>query len=78
MTISERIFERLRQLDMTQKELLYLEDAIKHEQSMICFIEQVISNLEEKSLVSFFQTELKKHEELKKKLIHLLEVKSHE
>ena len=63
---------------MTQKELLYVEDAIKHEQSMICYVKECISYLEEKTLVSFLEGELKKHQAFEEKLLHLLEVNSHE
>ena len=40
---------------MTQKELLYVEDAIKHEQSMICYVKECISCLEENSFNSFLE-----------------------
>ena len=63
---------------MTQKELLYVEDAVKHEQSMICFIQNCIANSEEKPLISFWKNELSKHESFEKKLLHLLEVKANE
>ena len=63
---------------MTQKELLYVEDAVHHEQSMMCYLNFCISIVEEESLVSFFEHELKKHEALEQKLLNLLEVKSHE
>ncbi len=61
---------------MTQKELLYLEDAIGHEQNIIKIVEETINNLSDKSLVSFLKSELKKHKSTKDKLIKLLEEKS--
>ena len=46
---------------MTQKELLYVEDAIKHENNMIGIINETLDLLEDESLVSFMEGELKKH-----------------
>ena len=58
---------------MTQKELLYVEDAIGHEENMICIIKDTINNLSSKDLVNFLKTELKKHETQKQKLLNKLE-----
>ncbi len=58
---------------MTQKELLYVEDAISHEQSIISILNETINLLEDEKLVSFMNKELKKHENMEKKLISLLE-----
>ena len=58
---------------MTQKELLYLEDAIGHEQNIISIINESISNLSDEELVNFMDKELKKHESLLKKLMNKLE-----
>lgn len=58
---------------MTQKELLYIEDAIGHEKNMISILKDTISNLTDKSLVNFLKNELKKHEILKEKLMNKLE-----
>ena len=63
---------------MTQKELLYLEDAIGHEQSIITICEETADYLEDKNLISFMKTEKRKHESTKNKLIKLLEGKSNE
>ena len=58
---------------MTQKELLYVEDSIKHEETIIDLCNESISMLEDDDLVSFFETEVKKHCKTKEKLMKLLE-----
>ena len=58
---------------MTQKELLYVEDAIGHENNIICILEDGIHKLKDKDLVSFFEKEEKKHKDTCKKLMTLLE-----
>lgn len=63
---------------MTQKELLYLEDAIGHETNIIAICNETINMLEDVDLVSFLEKEVKKHEKMKKELISKLEVKSNE
>ena len=63
---------------MTQKELLYLEDAIKHENNIIVICEETINLLEDEDLVSFFEKELKYHEKFRKELMNIMEVKSNE
>ncbi len=63
---------------MTQKELLYVEDAIGHECNIISIIKDTINNLSDEELVSFMEKELKSHENLKKKLLKKLEVLSNE
>ena len=61
---------------MTQKELLYIEDAISHEQNVISYLENVSNNLRDEKLISFLEEEIKKHENTKKKLIKKLEENS--
>lgn len=58
---------------MTQKELLYMEDAIGHENILIDVCTNTINNLEDKNLKTFMKSELKKHEALKQKLMKVLE-----
>lgn len=58
---------------MTQKELLYVEDAISHEDTIINNIHDYINCTEENDIVDFFQKELKTHEKIKKELFKLLE-----
>ena len=57
---------------MTQKELLYLEDAVGHEDSIICIIKESITCINDKNIISFLKSELKKHESLRTKLINKL------
>ena len=61
---------------MTQKELLYVEDAIGHEQNMIGIINNTIKELSNEELITFLKEEVSIHEERKKKLLQLLEEKS--
>ncbi len=63
---------------MTQKELLYFEDAIEHEQILIKITEAGLEKIENKSLASFIQDELSKHTKIKEKLMNLLEEKQNE
>ena len=63
---------------MTQKELLYLEDAIGHENSIITIINESINKLEDDNLITFMKTEEKKHINTKNKLISLLEEQENE
>ena len=43
---------------MTQKELLYVEDAIGHEQNVGAIVSDAISKLEDKTLKTFLKSEL--------------------
>ena len=63
---------------MTQKELLYLEDAICHESSIIKICEDIINNLENQDLVVFMENELNNHKTLKENLMNMLEAKANE
>ena len=63
---------------MTQKELLYVEDATSHESIIIKICEDIICKLEDDSLISFIEDELKKHKSMKKELMNMLEVKCNE
>lgn len=63
---------------MTQKELLYLEDAIGHEGNIIKICEESIKSLEDENLISFLENELKMHVSMEEKLMAELEVKSNE
>ena len=63
---------------MTQKELLYVEDAIGHEVNTIDICNFIISSLDDKNLVEFMKKQLKKHESIKERLISLLEGCSNE
>lgn len=63
---------------MTQKELLYLEDAYKHEKNIISICENTIDMLEDEDLISFLKKEIKKHENMKCEIMEMLEVKANE
>lgn len=63
---------------MTQKELLYLEDAVGHEENIIKICEDIVNNLEDQDLILFMQNELNNHKSIKDNLINILEVKSNE
>lgn len=58
---------------MTQKELLYMEDAVSHEKNLIDIYKYTIETLDDKTLVTFVKAQLKKHKTLKKKLMGVLE-----
>ncbi len=58
---------------MTQKELLYVEDAIGHEQNVGEIVSETINLLQDKNLKTFMKNELKKHQAIETKLMNLLE-----
>ena len=60
---------------MTQKELLYVEDAICHEKNIVEICKDIINKLSNEELISFMEKEVKKHESTEKKLINCLEDK---
>lgn len=61
---------------MTQKELLYLEDAIGHEKNIIDICKESLNNLEDENLILFLEKQLEKHNATKEKLVNKLEVKA--
>lgn len=63
---------------MTQKELLYVEDAIGHEANIISICEESIKNLQNEELISFLESEVEIHKQTKEKLLSLLEEKVNE
>ncbi len=63
---------------MTQKELLYVEDAIGHEKNIIEICQETIKILQNEELISFMEEETKKHTDTKNNLINLLEGKVNE
>ncbi len=63
---------------MTQKELLYIEDAIGHEKNIITICEEMLNALEDENLISFLTKEIKRHEDMQEKLMDMLEVKCNE
>ena len=63
---------------MTQKELLYMEDAIGLEQNIIKILNESLVILEDENLVSFMEKEVKKHGDTLKELLSMMEAKSNE
>ena len=58
---------------MTQKELLYGEDAINHERNIVYYLNDAISSIQNEELTSFLEDEIIYHEEISKKLLNLLD-----
>ena len=58
---------------MTQKELLYVEDAIGHERVIISSIEEVINSLDDEDLQMFMHQELSYHKKMEEDLLNVLE-----
>ena len=60
-------------MKVTEKELLYVEDAIGHEQNIISICNESLNFISDTTLVTFMESEIKKHESLLKKLLNKLE-----
>lgn len=58
---------------MTQKELLYMEDAIGHEQNLDTILTNYSDTIENKNLKSFLKKLAKKHKNLEEKLLKVME-----
>lgn len=61
---------------MTQKELLYVEDAIEHESNIIKILEDTKNKLQDENLVSFIETNIDSHKSIKETLLNKLEEKT--
>lgn len=57
---------------MTQKELLYVEDAVGHEQNLIKILIETINLLQNTDLKNFLSGQLKIHQDIKTELMNLL------
>ena len=57
---------------MTQKELLYVEDAISHEANVISYLEEAIEKVNDYNVQEFFEKELVHHNKVKKDLLNFL------
>ena len=57
---------------MTQKELLYFEDAISHEQNIIAYLNDMLNSINDDNLIPFIEEEQKKHKNTQKKLIKVI------
>lgn len=58
---------------MTQKELLYMEDAIGHEQNLTIIFQNFSEAIEDQDLSDFITKLAKKHQKLEEKLMKVLE-----
>ena len=58
---------------MTEKELLYVEDAVKHESNIIQIVTDIINNLEDEELKEYMESKLNEHMAFKVELINALE-----
>ena len=63
---------------MTQKELLYIEDAIGHEENIVKICTNSLNSLQDESIIKFIEGEIDKHNKAIKKLTKLLEECSNE
>ena len=63
---------------MTQKELLYMEDAISHEGNIIKICNDMVNTLEDEEIVSFIENQIQDNINLKDNLLNVLEEKSNE
>lgn len=63
---------------MTEKELLYFEDAIGHEQNIISICDESINMLENEDLIKFLEEEKEIHNNILNRLISGLEDKCNE
>ncbi len=58
---------------MTQKELLYMEDAIGHEQNLAVMCQNFSGAVEDEELQHFLTKLAKKHQSIKEKLMKTME-----
>ena len=63
---------------MTQNELLYIEDAIGHEKTIIDVCRETLNYLDDEKLKTFIENELNKHTKTKEQLMNKLEEKVNE
>ena len=63
---------------MTQKELSYIEDAIKHEENLSLILDESLNFVEDEKLQNFLSKQRDNHESLKEKLLNLLRENCHE
>ena len=60
---------------MTQKELLYMEDAIGHEESIIQILRDTLSKCSS-DIAEYFESEMTYHQEMKNLLMNKLKEKA--
>ena len=57
---------------MTQKELLYAEDAVGHEKALSSILKSSITSIKDEDLKTFLQKEKEKHDAMEQKLMKTL------
>ena len=63
---------------MTEKELLYMEDAYEHEKSIISILNDMVEKLSDNNLVSFINEQITNHENIKESLMNVLKENANE
>lgn len=63
---------------MTQKELLYVEDAVNHEKNIIAIVNDAINQVNDQKIAKYLKKELNNHMAYKNELLKLLEDLSNE
>ena len=57
---------------MTQKDLLYMEDAIGHETNLINICNYYLEIGEDKNIIDFIKHQIKKHSNIRTKLLNTM------
>lgn len=63
---------------MTQKELLYIEDAIGHEENIISILNVFLNDNIDSDLKYFISEEINEHQQRQTQLMNILEEKANE
>lgn len=63
---------------MTQKELLYVEDAYKHEENIVSYLNDLQQRVDDEEVLSFVKKEEKMHSSYMEKILNMLKEKSNE
>ena len=58
---------------MTQKDLLYIVDAVTHEQNLISLWNNYSNLIEDTKAYNLINKEIKKHEDIKEKILKVME-----
>ena len=60
---------------MTQKELLYVEDAIMHEKRILDICNDLLTHIDDENITDFINGEINNHEIIRENLLNILEAK---
>ena len=63
---------------MTEKELLYFEDAIGHEKNIVSILNQSVNMVTDEDIKSFLNSEITKHKSIENDLMNMLGGKANE